>query len=119
MAIHQPNEATKTALATTSWHDALAQRVRRGDEVDEPEGRQHEDGLQHLGQEAEADEREGERQPAAARRLEGPGHAVGTERQDEHEQGVGVVEAEHQDGDRREGHHGAGEQPGSRRRTSA
>ncbi len=113
MAIHHPKRRDEHGAGDDELDDALAQRVRRGDEVDERERRQHEDGLQHLGQEAEADECEREVQPAPARRLEGPGHAVGADGQHEDQQGVGVVEAKHQDGDGRERHDRAGEQPGA------
>ena len=52
-------------------------------------------------------------------RLERAGHAVRRGHQEQHEQGVRVVEAEDQRGGRGQGQHRAGEQPGARARDPA
>ena len=97
-----------------------AQRARgRGDHVDQREGRHDQQGLQHLGGEADADEDRRQREPAAVGLLERAGDGPGAERQQQHEQGVGVVEAEHEGRHRREGQREAGEQAGDRAEPAA
>ena len=87
-------------------------RGRRADQVDQGERRQDEERLQHLGQEREADERPREQDPARRGALEGPDHGVGRGHQEQDEQGVGLVVAEHQRRDRRQRQERAGAESG-------
>ncbi len=90
--------------------------------VDRDQCRDHQERLQHLRQEREADQDAGEGEPASRtaagigsgrdRRLDGAQGGVRRchEQQDEHR--IGVVEAEHQHRDRSQRHHGTGDQRG-------
>ncbi len=60
------------------------------------------------------DEGAGQHHPPAAAVLDGPDGGVGRHGEQQGEQGVGVVEAEHQGGHRGEGHHRPGQQGGAR-----
>ena len=104
---HQQRHAGPDQLA-----EPAPQGRRRRDEVDEAEGRDHQQGLEHLREEAEADQGEGEEEPAGRGGLQRPDHRVRAGGQQQHEQRVGVVEAEHEHGDRREREHGPGQQAG-------
>src|SRR5207302_1875593 len=85
--------------------DAATQRTVRGDEPHERERGQDQIGLQVLGEEREADQDAREDHPAESSVLEtsddGPCGGYEKKRQDR----VGVVEPEHQNGDRGERHH--------------
>ena len=85
--------------------DALAQRRRRRDEVGQGERRDDHERLQHLGEEAEADEDPDPDQPPRAGLLDGAERGVGAEGHQQHEQRVGVVEPEHHHGDRGQREH--------------
>jgi hypothetical protein len=88
--------------------DPLAHRSRGADEVDQAERRKHEEGLQHLGQEAEAEGATSQQQPPGLAALDGTDDGVGRGNHEEHKQSVRVVEPEHQDGHRSQCHQGAG-----------
>ena len=82
----------------------------------------HEESLQHLGQEGEADGTARQRHPAVLRRLDGPHHEVGGRHQQQHQQRIGVVEPEHQRGHRGQRQRRAGDQArggSAERRTAA
>ena len=114
IATHQPQLTTIASAAGEQLREAPAQPGGRGHEVDQPERRQHEERLHHLRQEREADHRPGRDHPAGARALERPGQAVGARHEQAHEQRVGVVEAEHQRGDRRDRQQRPRQQAGAR-----
>ena len=119
IAIHHPADASSAPHGHGELHDAAAQRDRCRDEVHETERGHHEERLQHLGQEPEADERERQHQPPGAAALERADHRVGAAHQEQHEQRVGVVEAEHQRGDGRQREHRTGQQRGPGREPPA
>ena len=114
IATHQPAETISAARPASEAGDPPAQARRRADQVREPEPGNDEQRLAHLRQEGEADQRAGRDEPARARVLERPHHAVGGGDEQHHEQRVGVVEAEHQRRDRRDRQHRAGGEPGRR-----
>ena len=91
-------------------HDAATELGRPGEQVDEGQHRHEDQCLQHLGDEAEADQRPGQDHPAGPSRLEGPDGGVRGAGEEQGEEGVGVVEPEHQGGHRGEGHDRAGQQ---------
>ncbi len=93
------------------------QRGAAGQQVDQRERGHDQERLQHLGQEAEPDEQSGEGQPAGGvpGGLDGPEGRGGRADQQQHQQRVGVVEAEHQHRHGRQRQHAAGEQAGRRR----
>ncbi len=82
--------------------DAAAEPRRPGDEVDETEAGEHEERLQLLGEEREADERAGEHEPAGLPGFERSRHRVRRADEEQDQERVRVVEAEHQRGHRRE-----------------
>ncbi len=92
--------------------DLLAPGCRSGDRVDQGQRGQQHERLQHLGQEAQPDQRTRRRQVPAGRGLGGPqgerrrGHVA------EHHQGVRVVEPEHQGGRRGQRERQCGHDPG-------
>ncbi len=100
IATHQPALTTIASAARQQLPDAAAQLGRRGEQVDERERGQDQERLHHLRQEREPDQRSGRDHPAAVRPLERPDQAVGARDEQADEQRVGVVEAEHQRGDR-------------------
>ena len=102
MATHQPAATTNVTHASTSCHDPSPERAGAAIRYTSANAGHHQERLQHLGEEAEADQRAGEQQPARAAALERADHRVGAADQQQHEQRVGVVEAEHQRRDRRE-----------------
>ena len=91
--------------------DAPACRCRRREQVGHGEAGDNQQDLQLLGEEPEAQEHPGEQQPAHARVLDGAQHGVGGRGHQKHQQGVGVVEPEHQHGHRCQRHDRAGEEP--------
>ncbi len=105
--------------------DPLAERHRSGEQVDQHEGGQDQERLEHLRQEGQPEEGAAEREPAhrmvgqpggaRPRGLQGAQRARRGRDQQQDQQGVGVVEAEHQHRDRGEREHGPGEQPGAGR----
>ena len=92
--------------------DPLAEPGRPRHQVGEREDRQHQERLEHLGQETQPEQRSGQGEPPGLARLEGPGGGVSGDHHDQHQQRVGVVVPEHQRGDRGEGHDGAGDDGG-------
>ena len=88
------------------------ERGGRGEQVHDAQRRDNEEGLQHLGEEPEAHQRAGEHEPPGLGRLERPNRGVDGAREEEGQQRIGVVEAEHEGGHRRQGHHGAPQQGG-------
>ena len=92
--------------------DAAPEPGRRGNQVDERERRQNEEGLHHLGEEPEADCRAREAQPPRTSALERPCDRVGADHEQQDEQRVGIVEAEHQGHDRGDGEDQPGQQSG-------
>ncbi len=119
IAIHQPAERSIATPPRKSCQNATAKTRRSCKQVDETERGQHDERLQHLGEEAEADQREREHDPPGTARLERTGQGVCRNGEHEHEQRVGVVEPEHQCGNRRRREHQAREQSGGRREPSA
>ena len=93
-----------------------------GDQVRQRERRQHEQALEHLGQEGEAEGHSGQQQPAQGRPpalgLDRPDHEVAGQGHQEDQQCVRVVEPEHQRRDRGQGDQTTGDEPGARHRTS-
>ena len=121
IATHQP-----AATSIASRRAARAGRSRRpscggpASRYTSPNAGQDEERLQHLGEEAEADERDRRARasgccPSSSAR----GHRVRAGDEQQHEQRVGVVEAEHQRRDRRQREHRAGDQRRAPARTSA
>jgi hypothetical protein len=105
---HRRHGACEPEQAGAQWHGG-------GDEEGDSERRQDQEGLQHLGEERDADRgpRAGQ-PPAAGAFLAGPLHAVGAGAQGQHQEGIGVVEAEHQGRDRGQREHRTGQQRGRR-----
>ena len=89
--------------------DPTPKRCRCGKQVHKAERGDDEERLHHLGQESQAHKRSRQHEPASARSLQCPRHRVGGNREQQHEQCVRVVEAEHQHGDRCEREYRAGE----------
>ncbi|CAB4906024.1 unannotated protein [freshwater metagenome] len=90
--------------------DPAPQPGRPGDQVGPGQTGQHEERLQRLGQEGQADERAGQQQPAGAAVLDRPAHRPRGQHAQQGEQRIGVVVAEHQrrhrgDGQQRAGQH--------------
>ena len=81
-------------------------------QVGQREPRHHQERLHHLGQEREAEHDAGQHQPPRAPVLQGPDGGVGGDGEQQHEQGIGVVEPEHQRGDRGQRHDQPGDEPG-------
>ena len=99
----RPTSRPTTTIAAPASSSCTIRRPElggRGDQVRQRERRHHQQRLQHLGEEAEADERAGQHQPPRSAVLDGPDGRVGAGDQQQHEQRVRVVEAEHQRGDR-------------------
>ena len=90
--------------------EAAAQARGRGQQVDPGEGGQDGEGLQHLGQEGDADQRAGGHDPPGAGAFEGADQRVGGGHQRQHHEGVRIVEPEHQRRHRRARQRGAGHQ---------
>ena len=90
--------------------DPPADRDGRGQQVDRGDARDDEHGLQLLGEEPEADQHPREHHPPGAAVLDRAQGHVDREGQQQHEQRVGVVEAEHQRRHRRQRQDRAGEQ---------
>ena len=86
---------------------------RAGHQVDEPQRGHDQQGLPHLREEPEADRSAGSDQPPRRRprgcRVDGPDHGVPGRDEQQHQQRIGVVEAEHQHGGRGQGQRRAGE----------
>ncbi len=88
---------------------------RRADEPHERQRGQHEERLQHLGEEPEPDQGGGQQQPARSALLDGAQSRVPRGHQQQGEQRVRVVEPEDQHGDRGHGERRAREQRRTRR----
>lgn len=99
--------------ARASW-PATAQLGRPGEEIDEAHGRYHEKGLQHLGDEARADERHGKHEPPRPAVFDRPCGRVGCRGQQQHKQRVRVVVTEHQGSDGGKGDHSTGDEASRR-----
>jgi hypothetical protein len=84
--------------------DPAAERSGGREAEYQGEGRQHQVGLQILGQEGQADQRRRQRHPAVAAALNGANQRPGGHDQEQGQQRVRVVEAEDQDRSRRQGH---------------
>ena len=113
-ATHQPAETMSATPAAANWRIAASERRRSGHEIDQPDGGQNEQRLQHLGDESRTDEDGREDEPPSARPLQGPDCGVRSRRQQQHEEGVGIVVPEHQRRHRREGQDRARMQRGGR-----
>ncbi len=112
---HEPTRGDKhTADADQEPHQPPADRGRGGHQVDKPERRHRQERLHHLRQESEADRGTGQRDPAVAPGLGRTHHAVGRYNKQQREQRIRVVESEHQDGHRRQGQHGTGNETRAR-----
>ena len=82
---------------------------RRREQVDDGHHREDQEGLHHLGDEAESDQRTGEDEPLRLRPLQAAHGGVEGAREQHGEHGVGIVVAEHERRHRRERDHGAPE----------
>ena len=82
---------------------------RRREQVDDGHHREDQEGLHHLGDEAESHQRTGEDEPLRLRPLEAARGGVEGAREQQGEHGVGIVVAEHERRHRRERDHGAPE----------
>ena len=102
-ATHQPAETTRATPETQELAHPLPERHGRTEQEHEGEGGHDEEGLQHLGDEPGADGRGRQHQPPRAAALERAHHGVGGDDAEQDEEGVGVVVAEHEGGDRRRG----------------
>ena len=114
-ATHQPPAASVVRPSSDDVADPAREPRRAREEVDETERGQDEERLHLLGEEAEADERARRDDPAQPAVLERARHRVRGGDEQQHQQRVGVVEAEHQRGDGREREHRARDQRGGRR----
>ncbi|OIQ81061.1 hypothetical protein GALL_371680 [mine drainage metagenome] len=99
--------------------DAAPEGDRCGDEVGQRESGEHEERLQLLGEETEPDKRTGEHHPAGPPVLHGPHRRPGSQHEEQHEERVGVVEAEHQGRDRGQREDPPGEQGRTGRRVAS
>ena len=117
IATHHPPAASVVRPSTHARRRPGVARLRRaGEQVDEPERGQHQERLQLLGEEAES--RRARRYATIQRtRPSSSARVIVYAARDEqqHEQRVRVVEAEHERGDGREREHGARDQRGGRR----
>ena len=98
--------------------EPLEERGVREEQVDQAERGDHQERLQHLGEEGQPDQRARQREPADRVRRTRLDRAQGGVRrpdQQQREQRVRVVEPEHQHRHRRGRQHHAGEQAGRRR----
>ena len=92
--------------------DPAAQRRGTGQQIDGGQHRHHDERLEHLGHEPETDQASGEHHPPGPAVLDGPDGGVGGPGEQQHQEGVGVVEAEHEGCHRCERQHRPGDQGG-------
>ena len=91
---------TATAAAAT-WTTRRRIEHRRRDEDDSGERRDDEERLEHLREEPEADRDPREDEPAGRTRFDTSHRRIRGHDQEQDEEGIGIVETEHQRGDRR------------------
>ncbi len=92
--------------------DALEQTRTAGDKVDHDDDRHDDEGLQHLGKKTGADQRRGQNQPARRAAFGGAQCCVSGGGEEQDQECIRVVVAEHQGRDRRQGHNRARDDAG-------
>ncbi len=110
---HHRLDATSATPANRSWSTRRPRRGGPATRYTRPKAGTTRKACEHLGEEPQPDEGRSRHQPARPSPLDGPHHRVRRCREGEDQQGVGVVEPEHEGGDRCEGQHGAGEEAGA------
>ncbi len=112
---HEPARGDQhSADAGQQAQQPPADRGRSCHQVHKPERRYRQERLHHLGQEGEPDRHARQGDPPVAAVLGRAHHTVGGDDQQQREQRIGVVKAEHQHGNRRQGQHGTGNETRAR-----
>ena len=99
-ATHQPAATRTDTPIRKTCHTRRRTARRRREQVDDGHDRKDQEGLHHLGDEAEAHQRPGQDEPLGLRPLQAAHGGVQGAREQQGQHRVGVVVTEHQGGHR-------------------